>query len=411
MQGRRAWLVWAVATVVAVVLMLPTTALGITMREGDSITVARGETISDDLYAFGNTVTIDGIVDGDVIAFGQIVVIGGEVRGAVITAANTVRVDGNVGGTVRAAGALVDVGGQVGGDVLAGANQVSVSGDVARDVAAGAQSVSITGAVGRNVMAGSESLTIAGTVDGDVEAQSSRVTVASQGRVGGDLDYWSEDEADVQGRVSGTASRHDPPTDGKRSKDGAGAVHAIVGAILVWVQSFIGFVLLGLLLVLVMPKPMQMGSQAAFDRALPSLGVGLLVFFGTPMAAGFVFVVGLFVGAWWLAFVIFMLYWLLLLGGLLVGSLAIGRAILRNASSKGEPALAWSLLLGLGLVWVVAAIPFLGWLAAWTVMLVGAGALVLLWMGKGQKPAVAAPAVALDPTAPEPAAPEPPPNA
>jgi len=40
-------------------------------------------------------------------------------------------------------------------------------------------------------------------------------------------------------------------------------------------------------------------------------------------------------------------------------------------------------------VWVVAAVPFSGWLAAWAVMLTGAGGLVLLWMGKGERPAVA----------------------
>jgi hypothetical protein len=127
------------------------------------------------------------------------------------------------------------------------------------------------------------------------------------------------------------------------------------------------------------------------DRVWLSFGVGALVFFATPMAVLFVFIVGLFIGAWWLAFVLLAAFWLLLLAGLVVGGLAIGRAILRKTSATAEPSLVFSLLLGLALVWLVGAIPFLGALVGWLVMLAGTGALVLLWMGKGEKPVVAAP--------------------
>ena len=386
MERSRVWLGLAFAIAVAAVLALPATAIAIEMREGNSVTVAKGETLSDDLYAFGSTITIDGTVDGDVVAFGQIVVISGEVRGAVITAAQTVRIDGTVDGPVRAAGQVVDVAGTVHGDVVAGASQVTVSGDVDRDLAAGAQNVSITGTVGRNVMVGSTSLSIDGSVGGNVEAQSTNVTVGSQGTVDGNLDYWSADEADVAGDVSGTTTRYDPPTPEGRSDRGSGLAGAILAAILAWIQSFVGALLLGLLMVFALRSTMLRGSQAVADRALPSLGVGLLVFFTTPMAAGFVFVAGLFIGAWWLAFVVLTVYWLLLLAGLIVGSVALGRVILRSATSAGEPALAWSLVLGLVLVWLTAAVPFVGWIAAWAVMIGGTGALVLLWMGKNEAP-------------------------
>jgi cytoskeletal protein CcmA (bactofilin family) len=400
MSGQRSCFAWVVVTLLVVALLVPATALAIEIREGDSVSVARGEIVSDDLYAFGNSVTIDGTVDGDVIAFGQIVVIGGDVRGSVMGAAQAVRIDGNVDGSVRAAGATVDVDGRVGGDVLAGANRVSVAADVARDLAAGGQSVRISGTVGRNVLVGAESLVIDGSVGGDVEAQTTRVVVGSQGSVDGDLDYWSEREADVQGDVTGTATRHEPAVKERRSVSPAiGILNGILGAILAWVQSIVGFVLLGLVMVFAMRHPTDRGSRAAIVRVWLSLGVGLLVFFGTPMAAGFVFVVGLFIGAWWLSFVLLAVYWLLLLAGVVLGSLAVGRAILGKASSGREPALAWSLLLGILLVWVVAVIPVLGWLAAWAVMLTGAGALVLTWLGKDARPE--APAV----TAPGPVAP------
>jgi len=405
MLGLRTRFAMVAATLVVVALVVPTTALAIDIREGDTVTVARGEMVSDDLYAFGNTITIDGTVDGDVIAFGQIVVIGGDVRGSVMGAAQAFRIDGTVDGSVRAAGATVDLDGRVAGDFLAGANRISVAGDVARDLAAGGQSVRITGTVGRNVLVGAESLVIDGAVGGDVEAQTTRVSVGSQGSVGGDLDYWSEREADVQGNVTGTTTRHEPTVPEKEAASPAvGIVNGILGAMLAWVQSIVGFLLLGLVMVFAMRQPTDRGSRAAMVRVWPSLGIGVLVFFGTPMAAGFVFLVGLFIGAWWLSFVLLAVYWLLLLAGVVVGSLAVGRAILGRASSAGEPALAWSLLLGVVLVWVVAVIPVLGWLAAWAVMLVGTGALVLTWMGKDARPEVAAVA-APGPVAPPPVTP------
>jgi len=390
MHRRETWCTLIILAALAVVFAMPARAMALTLRQGDTVAVTRGEVLVDDVYAFGSTITIDGTVDGDVVAFGQSVVITGEVRGSVIAAAQTIRIDGTVDGSVRAAGATVDVSGVVGGDLLAAGQTVTVTGDVKRDLAAAASDVSLPGIVGRKVMTSSASLVISGSVGGDVEAQTPRVTVTPEGIILGDLDYWSADDARIEGSVSGTTLRHEPPTTEKESSGAAGVASSILGAILAWVQSFIGFLLLGLLMVFALRGPVLRGSQAAFDRLLPSLGVGLLVFFGTPMAAGFVFLVGLFVGAWWLAFVMLTIYWLLFVAGIVVGSVAVGRAILRKASATGEPAPAWSLVLGLAVVWVTSVVPVLGWLAAWAVMLTGAGALILVWMGKGEKPAVAA---------------------
>lgn len=400
-------LVGCVAIAILVLLVArPSTVSAIEIREGDNVSVERGEVISDDLYAFGNTISIDGIVVGDVVAFGQIVYIGGDVTGSVVSAAQTVRVDGTVDGSVRAAGATVDVDGIVDGDVLAGANQVSISGSVARDVAAGGQGVRVSGTVGRNLLVGSESLVIDGTVGGDVEAQTTDVTVGRQASIGGDLDYWSASEASVQGDVGGTATRHEPTVQADR-RAGPGPVPALFAAMLAWVQAFVGFVVLGLVMVFAMRQPTERGSRAVVARFWPSLGVGTLVWFGAPMAAGFIFVAGLFFGVWWLSFVLLAVYWLLFLAGLTVGSLAVGRAIFGKASHAGEPALGWSLVLGLVLVWIVAVIPVLGWLAAWVVMLMGAGGLVLTWLGKDVAPVTpTAPAGSTaTPVAPPPVAP------
>ena len=381
MRGMKSQRAGAVLAVLVVALAFPSSALALTMRSEASVVVPRGQTVADDLYAFGNSVTIDGGVNGDVVAFAQIVTINGDVSGSVISAAQNVRVGGTVDGAIRAAGALVEITGTAGGDVLAGAAEVVIDGDVARDVAAGAQNVVISGAVGRNLLVGSESLLIGGPVGGDVRAESTNVTVLGAGSVAGDLDYWSNTEADVQGTVSGTTTRHQPVANQGAEEErepGGGFASAVLGVIWAWLQSLVGFVLLGIVMVYALRSASERSSEVAIVRLWPSVGVGALVFFGAPAVAGLVFLFGLFIGAWWLSFVLMSVYWLLLLAGMVVGALALGRAILRRARSAGEAALVWSMLLGIGLVWLVLVVPFIGWLAAWLVMLAGTGALVLL---------------------------------
>ncbi len=390
MRSSRTWFVSAVVMAASLMLAIPGSAVAMTVRQGDSVGVAKGETLSDDLYAFGSTISIDGTVDGDVVAFGQVVVINGDVVGSVITAAQTVRISGTVGRSVRAAGSMIDVSGQVEGDVLAAGNQVNITAEVGRDVAAGGQKVNIADVVGRNVMVGSDSLSIAGKVGGNVEAKSTHVAIAKGGSVDGNLEYWSAEQASVHGSVAGRTTRHEPA--GKAAGT-AGVAAPFLGAVVAWIDSLIGFLLLGLLMVYVFARVTEGGSQVAFERTWLSFGVGALVFFATPLVILFVFVIGLFFGAWWLAFVVLAAFWLLLLAGLIVGGLAIGRAILRRTSATTEPALPLSLSLGLILVWLVGAIPFLGALVGWIVMLAGTGALVLLWMGKGERPVVITPSI------------------
>ena len=51
------------------------------LRTGNTVTVAAGETVSNDLYAFAGTVRIDGTVDGDLVASGGLVDVTGTVTG------------------------------------------------------------------------------------------------------------------------------------------------------------------------------------------------------------------------------------------------------------------------------------------------------------------------------------------
>src|SRR4051812_50109729 len=51
--------------------------VGEKLRSGDTVTIAAGETVSNDVYAFAGTVRVDGTIDGDLIASGGRVEVAG----------------------------------------------------------------------------------------------------------------------------------------------------------------------------------------------------------------------------------------------------------------------------------------------------------------------------------------------
>ena len=85
------------------VLALPAPALATEFRKGESIEVAKGETVRGDLFVAGGRAQIDGTVDGDLYFFGQNLKVSGHVTGDVISFAQSARITGDVDGNVRSA--------------------------------------------------------------------------------------------------------------------------------------------------------------------------------------------------------------------------------------------------------------------------------------------------------------------
>ena len=83
------------------------------LRTGNTVTIAAGETVSNDLYAFAGTVRVDGTVDGDLVASGGLVDVTGTVTGDVLAAGGSVNITGTVGGDTRIAGGTLSVGGAI----------------------------------------------------------------------------------------------------------------------------------------------------------------------------------------------------------------------------------------------------------------------------------------------------------
>jgi cytoskeletal protein CcmA (bactofilin family) len=360
----------------ALLLLLPMQAAAADVRAGNGDqTIGSGTTITDDLYIFGSNVNVQGTVDGTVVAAGGTVTIAGHVTRDVMVAGGNVDINGPVDGSVRVAGGTVTINGAVTGDVVAAGGTLNVSSDatIGRDLVLGAGQATVGGPVARNVMLGSGTVTIENTVGGNVTGTVDQLTLLSGAKVSGFLDYTSNHSAviDSGATVAGTVSRHTPTSTTPQFGGPALPALSFIG----WLQGWIGISILGLLLVLLFPAFSTKSTEALVHRPGASVGFGAAILVITPIVGIIAFIVGLIVGGWWLAVLLFPAYVLALALGYVVSGSLIGRWTADRLGWKLHPA--WIVVGGLFALTVVGSIPILGWIVSLLAVLFGLGALAI----------------------------------
>src|SRR5919201_2031469 len=112
---------------VLVAVLVPGSASAAELRQGDRVVVAPGETVNDDLYVFGGSVSVQGTVNGDVVFLGGTSTVSGLITGDLLVLGGTTTITGDVRGSVRAAGGTVNIAGRVDRDVALGAGTLDVA--------------------------------------------------------------------------------------------------------------------------------------------------------------------------------------------------------------------------------------------------------------------------------------------
>src|SRR2546422_1202380 len=350
-------------------LATPVTAAAADVRQGGTITVPADVTLEDDLYAFGDTISILGTVHGDVVATGvNNVNVDGTVTGDVIPAANSVTIRGQVGGSVRAAGRTVVIDGKIGTDLVVAGNEVTLllNGRVGRDVYVASSSFTQTGEIVRDLRAGTSTTTIDGHIGGRAQVDADTLRLTPRALVDGPLQYTSPKEAErARGAgVRGQVARHEP----QGQPAAAGPAGLLVDAL----RRGIGLLVLGLFLVFLFPGFSRRAGETLVRAPLRSLLVGLGVLIGLPILAALIFIAGAFVGAWWLGLALLASYLAAFAASIPVSALGVGASILRVTRRPALPALA--LIVGLIVLLLVGLVPILGSVFLAVAALLGLGA-------------------------------------
>jgi hypothetical protein len=372
----RRWLAALVGSIMVAALLawLPLEAAAADLRQGSDVTVGPGETVNDDIYAGAGTISISGTVNGNVIAGGGTITVSGNVTRDLILAGGTVNVTGRVGGSIIAAGGNVTVNGPVAQDIVVTAGMIDVGSGatIGRDLVVGGGTATVSAPIARRVQMSAGNLTLRNRVGGDVRGRVDHLKLDGA-QIGGNLDYTSNNQVEkVNGaRVAGTATRH-TPTD-----RGGGVGNGFLG----WLRALIGIFVLGLLLIFLLPG---LSTRAIdIERAQPwaSLGIGAAILVITPIVALIVFIIGIFIGGWWLGLLLIPIWILALAIGYAISGFLLGRLIFARLG-WGRYHDAFALLGGLFVLTVVGLIPVIGWLIGLAAVILGAGAmtLVVTWM-------------------------------
>ncbi|MCK6369764.1 MAG: hypothetical protein L6Q83_00310 [Gammaproteobacteria bacterium] len=324
------------------------------------------ELVAGDALLAGGSVESNAAVGGDLVAAGGDVAVRATVGSDLYVAGGQVMIDALVGGSARIAGARVRV-----------APQSRIEGGLA--VAGG--SVSVDGRLGRYLVIAGRDVTLGGEIAGDVHVYAQSLRVLGGTRIGGQLVYRSDEplvlppdveiaegvvrEDGREGEAAQRAWRQDAERMGR-------------GFAWAWLA---GLLAVGLLLVFTLVAFSRRVTQVVRERPWFAiiLGFGVLACGPALIIALSMTLVGIP-----LALILLLLYLAMLIGAYVVGALYLGdRALEAAHAGPGTP---WRRLGALFLVLIAlalaGAVPVLGDIARFAVLLLGLGGIVLVaWAG------------------------------
>jgi cytoskeletal protein CcmA (bactofilin family) len=306
----------------AALVLQPASALASEARKGESVGVSRDETIKGDIFLFGDRVRVDGTVDGDVFLFGHNANVNGHVKGDIIAFAQILDVSGDVDGNIRAFTNTMTIRGTVAKNVLTFDELMNLeaAADVGGSLTIFTENLNLEGSLGRDILIFAKHFTLSGKVGGGIRMKGDALTINSNAQVDGPIRYEGNREAEVA-----TGAKLASPVEFHKLEH---KPRYMQGHYYVWrVIWTAAFILFGVVLFLLMPKFAEETIAAAELYGAP-IGLGVLVFFGVPIAAiiACITVVGIPLGVLAGGFWFLMLCTAEIVVGTVVGNLILGKA-------------------------------------------------------------------------------------
>jgi cytoskeletal protein CcmA (bactofilin family)/predicted anti-sigma-YlaC factor YlaD len=304
------------------VLAMPTGASATEHRGGQNPTVGKEETIKGNIYLSGERVHVEGTVDGDVFAAGKDIDIDGHVTGDVITAGRYLRIRGTVDGNVRSCGNTAVISGNLGKNIMWFGDAVTVdaTGKVGGTITMFGGTLAIDGHLGRDILFIGEEINVNGEVGGSIQEKGNMLIIGSNAQVDGPVKFEGNKPAEVAPGAKLASPVQFKQMEKKHEyRDGNYYVWRVI-----WTAAFILF---GSVLFLLVPGFAGETISAAERYGAP-IGLGILVFFGVPLAAliACITVVGLPLGILTFGLWMLMLCCAEIVVGTVIGNLILGKA-------------------------------------------------------------------------------------
>ncbi len=386
---RRSWRRWTtvmMSAIIAVLLLPPQAAAAEVVKHVESYTLPTGEIVRNDLIVTAARARIDGTVDGDLISFSKSLTINGRVTGDVIGFGQSVRINGQVDGNVRVFGEQLSLSGTtVGKNVTAFVGHLEF--DSKSRVGGGMMlftgEAMLDGRMGRDLLGFIGRTTLNGLVGGNVRLNGDRLSIGPTAEIAGKASYTGDHQPEVDPKAK-LASPLEVKIE-QRRPDYLRPRYYFHQA-LSWGATFV----FGLVLILLLPGFFAEVVRSS-HRYGPAFGFGALALFATPILAvlACATIVGLAVGIGTLLVWIVAFYSAQVFVGAWLGETLMG-------VSPGAGAAIGRLAVGLLLLKVAVALPYIGGWIKLAAVFLGMGALALALYNRTQPraelPAAAVPA-------------------
>ncbi len=353
--------------------LVPSLSYAISIQGGQNVTVAKGTTHQGSLYAAGQTITIDGDVNGDVLCGGETITINGAVHGDVLCAGQTITINGPVDGSVRTLSQMLTINSSVGRNVTSAGESLGVgrSGKVAGELSMLGQSLALDGPVGRDVAVAGQRLELDSTVGGNIQARVQQLVLDGTAMVTGNLDYTNEQALNLDAaKVHGVITHHEPPAKHEPSPR---------DLFLAWLGHYVYWAVAGLVVTLVLvwllPRPVRRVTNVMISRAGGSLGRGVITLLVTPALA---IMLGITVIGAPLGVLLAVLYVIGIVTSLIMAAVATGQWLMTQTGwHEGNGTLAWAATIGVPGLLLIEQLPFVGFIVTLLVLWWGLGGLIL----------------------------------
>ncbi len=348
------------------------------MKSGENVILSKDTVIEGNYFTAGDTVIISGTVNGDLYVAGGNLTIEGTVNGDILAAGGNINILGIVEQDVRVVGGNIIVSGTIGKNltVVGGSVHVTESANIADSVVGAGGSMQIFAPIPGSLTIAGGDVELGSVIDGDVVAAVGNLRMTPKGSIGGDLTYYSEEKLNIpQGAtVSGQIMRKAYPEKQKFNDEQkeniirAGRAAGFASKVLNIISAFI----VGILLLIFVPKYMDHTSNRITTSFWKSMGVGLLFIIASPLIAILllVTVVGIPLGM-----LLFFVYFFSMYLAKIFIALVLGRKVLTYFKAKYNNII----VLGIGLITylVLTSVPFIGWFVTLVTVLTGIGSMFL----------------------------------
>lgn len=338
-----------------------------------SVYVAKDEIMSGNLYVMGDSITVDGTISGDLIAAAQSIKVSGRIEGDIIAIAQEVSISGDVGGNIRVIANTIDINGSVARNVNAFGSKVvlGTNSKIGWDLYLMATRLESRGIIGGSLNGWSRQASLAGqigknvTLTLDPKNEQTSLVVAPTAIINGNLNYSSNQPAVVsdQASIIGEITQNKTILE-KKSND---------TRLWIWKELFAIFSALsvGLVLIYLFKKPVTEIIEKTEAEPFKVLIPGLFMLFALPPIALIlaITIIGVPLSLIILSSWVVMIYIAKIISAILVGKIISSKVISLTTGNY----LLWPLIIGVIIIWLLAAIPYLGWIIS----------LIAAWFGLG----------------------------